>query len=328
MQNNAFGGYGAGMAFAGMTQQQRSLLSNALDRERMVSPASSGMGLISSSRSPISQGPNGNGGQEKLGTIGSGADASNRQGDFSNQSQQLPHQSSQIMNSAFGGSDVVDSPSSVQTTGPQPLEQMSDVDKFGLPGLLSMMHHPSADIRSLVAQGQDLTTLGLDLISTEPLHTQLASVFNPTAHTRLPLDADYTLPACYRVANVQALHERIPSFSEETLFYIFYSSPKDLLQELVADELIGRKWRFHKGENMWVTRDENYPAPAEMEREISEQGFYIWWDWKGWKKVRRQYILRYEDLDNGATRNGSTLNQTALSGAPSTIAQATGVFSR
>lgn len=190
------------------------------------------------------------------------------------------------MNSAFGGSDVVDSPSSVQTTGPQSLEQMSDVDKFGLPGLLSMMHHPSADIRSLVAQGQDLTTLGLDLISTEPLHTHLASVFNPTAHTRLPLDADYTLPACYRVANVQALQERIPSFSEETLFYIYYSRPKDLVQELVAEELIGRKWRFHKGENMWVTRDENYPAPAEMEREISEQGFYIWWDWKGWKKIR------------------------------------------
>jgi CCR4-NOT transcription complex subunit 2 len=85
---------------------------------------------------------------------------------------------------------------------------------------------------------------------------------------------------------VQALHERIPSFSEETLFYIFYSSPKDLVQELVADELIGRKWRFHKVEKMWVTRDENYPAPVEVEREISEQGFYIWWDWKGWKKVR------------------------------------------
>ncbi len=44
MQNSAFGGYGAGMAFAGMTQQQRSLLSNALDRERMASPASPGMG--------------------------------------------------------------------------------------------------------------------------------------------------------------------------------------------------------------------------------------------------------------------------------------------
>ncbi len=44
MQSNAFGSYGAGMAFAGMTQQQRNLLSNALDRERMASPAGSGMG--------------------------------------------------------------------------------------------------------------------------------------------------------------------------------------------------------------------------------------------------------------------------------------------
>jgi CCR4-NOT transcription complex subunit 2 len=261
-----------------------------------------------------------------------------------------------MMNNTFGGNDIVDSPSSIQQAGPQPLEQMSDADRFGLPGLLAMMHHPSADLRSLAAQGQDLTTLGLDLTSTEPLHTQLASVFNPSAHTRLPLDADYTLPACYRVANVQALHERIPSFSEETLFYIFYSSPKDLVQELVADELIGRKWRFHKGEKMWVTRDENYPAPVEVEREISEQGFYIWWDWKGWKKVRvsctksshdclawhdesrsvadlvvnrqRQYILRYEDLDNGATRNGSALNQMVSSAAPSAVPQSAGGFTR
>lgn len=197
------------------------------------------------------------------------------------------------MNKTFGGNEIVESPSSLQQqqqqqqpSGPQALEQMCDADKFGLPGLLAMMHHPSADLRSLTAQGQDLTSLGLDLTSSEPLHTQLGSVFNPNAHTRLPLDADYTLLACYRVANVQALHERIPSFSEETLFYIFYSSGKDLVQELVADELIGRKWRFHKGEKMWVTRDENYPAPVEVEREISEQGFYIWWDWKGWKKVR------------------------------------------
>jgi hypothetical protein len=44
--------------------------------------------------------------------------------------------------------------------------------------------------------------------------------------------------------------------------------------------------------------------------------------------LQRQYILRYEDLDNGATRNGSALNQMALSAAPSALAQAAGVFSR
>jgi hypothetical protein len=82
MQNSVFGGYGASMAFAGMNQQQRNPLSTALDRERMASPAGSGMGgkesspvqisstltnpVIPSSRSPNSQGQNGNVGQEKL----------------------------------------------------------------------------------------------------------------------------------------------------------------------------------------------------------------------------------------------------------------------
>jgi CCR4-NOT transcription complex subunit 2 len=45
-----------------------------------------------------------------------------------------------------------------------------------------------------------------------------------------------------------------------------------------------------------VTRDENYPAPVEVEREISEQGFYIWWDWKGWKKVRVSVSTLFSSL--------------------------------
>lgn len=44
-QNNAFStGYGASLGFAGMMQQSRDPLSNALDRDKMVSSAGLGMG--------------------------------------------------------------------------------------------------------------------------------------------------------------------------------------------------------------------------------------------------------------------------------------------
>jgi CCR4-NOT transcription complex subunit 2 len=109
----------------------------------------------------------------------------------------------------------------------------------------------------------------------------------------LPLEQDFTIPGCYNVGNVQPLQTRITSFSDETLFYIFYSMPRDVLQELVAEELMGRKWRYHKVERCWLTRDETYPGPVDVERGVSERGVYLWWDPATWKKIRVCIVLFY-----------------------------------
>jgi CCR4-NOT transcription complex subunit 2 len=52
--------------------------------------------------------------------------------------------------------------SASQSTEQPPLSQMSELDRFGLAGLLRMIHSESPDVASL-AVGQDLMTLGLDL---------------------------------------------------------------------------------------------------------------------------------------------------------------------
>jgi CCR4-NOT transcription complex subunit 2 len=179
---------------------------------------------------------------------------------------------------------------------------MSELDKFGLAGLLRMIHSDSADVASL-AVGQDLMTLGLDLNQPEyvwpltlssrtrlisclrPLHSSFVSPFVASV-PGIPLEQDFALPACYSVANVQPLQSRIPSFSDETLFYIFYSMPRDVMQEVAAEELMGRKWRYHKIERCWLTRDEAYPGPVDVERGVSERGVYLLWDPASWKKVR------------------------------------------
>ena len=49
-----------------------------------------------------------------------------------------------------------------QNTDQLPFAEMSELDKFGLAGLLRMIHSDNADVSSL-AVGQDLMTLGLDL---------------------------------------------------------------------------------------------------------------------------------------------------------------------
>ena len=52
-----------------------------------------------------------------------------------------------------------------------------------------------------------------------------------------PFQPDYELPECYTVDNVHQVREKVPSFSDETLFWIFYAQPRDILQELAASEL-------------------------------------------------------------------------------------------
>lgn len=104
--------------------------------------------------------------------------------------------------------------------------------------------------------------------------------------TGVPLEQDFALPSCYNVANIQPLQSRIPSFSDETLFFIFYSMPRDIMQEVVAEELMGRKWRYHKIERCWLTRDESYPGPVDVDRGVSERGVYLLWDPASWKKIR------------------------------------------
>ncbi|KKK17980.1 hypothetical protein P175DRAFT_0299800 [Aspergillus ochraceoroseus IBT 24754] len=291
MQGAGFGSYNANMQFSGVNQAQsaqtRSMMATSISgQERIMSPGAAGSAGIATSRSPVNQPSNGVRGQEK----------------------EDPSTSVISSQRSFSEQQTVPAPGFTrpsQDSGAEqpPLAEMSELDKFGLAGLLRMIHSDSADVASL-AVGQDLMTLGLDLNQPEPLHTSFASPFVASI-SGVPLEQDFALPSCYSVANVQPLQSRIPSFSDETLFYIFYSMPRDIMQEVVAEELMGRKWRYHKIERCWLTRDEAYPGPVDVDRGVSERGVYLLWDPASWKKIRREFILRYEDLDNRMDANRS-----------------------
>ena len=51
------------------------------------------------------------------------------------------------------------------------------------------------------------------------------------------MEPEFQLPNCYTVVNTQPVHSKIGSFSDETLFYIFYTMPRDIMQEVVVAEL-------------------------------------------------------------------------------------------
>lgn len=72
-------------------------------------------------------------------------------------------------------------------------------------------------------------------INLRPLYPTFAGPFAEPGSR--PFQPDFRLPECYTVDNVHRVRDKIPGFTEETLFWIFYTQPQDILQELAASEL-------------------------------------------------------------------------------------------
>ncbi|KAI9651930.1 MAG: hypothetical protein M1829_002107 [Trizodia sp. TS-e1964] len=170
---------------------------------------------------------------------------------------------------------------------------MGELDKWGLTGLLTIIRNENAD-QGALATGQDLTALGLDLNSSDPLYPTFASPFG-VSDSRI-IQPDFALPTSYTVLNVPPVHSKVQNFADETLFYIFYTMTRDIMQEVAAAELTSRNWRYHKELKQWLTKDPNYDPVRLTTHE--ERGFYIFFNPASWQRERREFQLQYESLDS------------------------------
>ncbi|KAK2613623.1 hypothetical protein N8I77_000525 [Diaporthe amygdali] len=214
---------------------------------------------------PLSDGPNqGTETRNPLGAIGN--DAS------SNKGAELPAEAS-------------------SSAAQEPLAGMSEADKWGIKGLLTLMaKYPS--YHALV-HGLNPAELGLDLSSEARITEQ---TFSLTSHEPpKPPQPKFSLPECYTVRNTQPIEQKMPNFTEETLLYMFYSSPQDKHQYLAAQQLYQRGWRWHKDLRVWLTKDvEMQPVAVNPE---AERGYYVIWNAETWARMRQELTLYYADLE-------------------------------
>ncbi|SMQ50923.1 unnamed protein product [Zymoseptoria tritici ST99CH_1A5] len=264
------------------------------------------------------------------------------------QSQQDPSTSAP-QNQSQSQSQSNQTPSSTQpASGVKKWADMSDQEHFGLMGLSAIFEarkqydlggQPDATIppewsNSVLGMGQDLNTLGMDLDSSEPLYptfhvfpdaTGTGSMYD--SRSRHPVPA-FEVPTAYMVTNVPPMHSRINAFSDETLFQVFYTAPRDVAQELAAQELSIREWRWHKVLRQWLQKDTREAntgalpvvdlangapmgvAPVRL-TDRTERGVYIFFEPSNWRRERREIILDYDQLDQrhvdrpaGAQMNG------------------------
>lgn len=111
-----------------------------------------------------------------------------------------------------------------------------------------------------------------------------------------PQEPQFQLPPCYAVkTNMPHMALRLQNVTDDTLFYVFYGMPGDVCQAVAAVILYERHWRYHQEQKIWITR-----APGvEPTQKTStfERGTYIYFDIGQWKKISKDFMLQYDQLE-------------------------------
>lgn len=156
---------------------------------------------------------------------------------------------------------------------PTPSALASD---YGLLGLLAVIRMSDAD-RNALALGNDLTALGLNLNTSGNLYSTFASPWSESPTTKEP---HYQLPMCYYMQPPALKTGHLSKFHLETLVYIFYALPKDVLQAYAAQELYARGWRYHVEHKLWFKQAEN---SENLPQNSSGNQQFIYFDIKSWE---------------------------------------------
>lgn len=172
---------------------------------------------------------------------------------------------------------------------PQPV-----ADRFGLLGLLNVIRMNNPDLTPL-ALGIDLMTLGLNLNSPDNLYKKFSSPWSDESAKGEP---HYVIPECFNSKTPAPLNQdSFSRFSPETLFYIFYSMPKDEAQLFAANELHNRGWFYHRELRLWFSRAPNMELLVKTS--TYERGCYYCFDPNTWETVRKEnFVVQYEMVED------------------------------
>ncbi|GAB66564.1 NOT family protein, partial [Plasmodium cynomolgi strain B] len=158
---------------------------------------------------------------------------------------------------------------------------------YGLMGILKVIKMTDPQL-NILALGTDLTTLGLNLNSPDFLFSSFTSPISddPT------YNEDYFVkPSCYLNTRFQIRLSLLLKLQTETLFYIFYNLPRDVLQAYAASELYLRKWTYHMNYKKWF-----FPRNLLNQGNLSSCRSWIYFDPVTWTKKIYDNFLSVKDM--------------------------------
>ncbi|KAI8896623.1 hypothetical protein BC833DRAFT_596783 [Globomyces pollinis-pini] len=165
----------------------------------------------------------------------------------------------------------------------------NSLDRFGLGGIIDLLRLSDPD-KIMLSSGCDLPSLGLDLSSTDPIHPYFLTPYSdsPVSNT---IEPAFKLSSAYNTYKVPNVLKNLKNLTDDTLFYIFYSMPRDILQEAAAQELYKRKWKYHKEFKLWLQSEE-----TEVSLDC-EKGLFVFFDPASWTRVKKDWVLYFDQLE-------------------------------
>jgi CCR4-NOT transcription complex subunit 2 len=170
-------------------------------------------------------------------------------------------------------------------------------DSFGLLGLQPVVTQqsdtPDAANMLQLTRGFDLSQLSLQVVQAEPLFPSMHSLWMDAPFAVQP---EFKLPQCYTVSSPKLSFQIFQKFQVETLFYVYYSMPRDVLQVAAAQELHNRDWRYHKKLHLWLTR---IPNKVSFVKTVTyEKGTFKFFNPESWSfEDKEDFHLDFEDLE-------------------------------
>ena len=139
-------------------------------------------------------------------------------------------------------------------------------------GLLQTIQNPGAGNLPI---GIDVATLGLDLNTPDTLYTTYTSVLTDS---RDSLERGVGMGTS-KLPEMGPIQEK-SNFDDSTLFFMFYSAPRDRMQLVASAMLYRRGWRFYKKDQCWYR-----PTGWEAEGEKVNHNEFDCFDPLSWKVV-------------------------------------------
>ncbi|KAK0428697.1 hypothetical protein QR680_010955 [Steinernema hermaphroditum] len=83
-------------------------------------------------------------------------------------------------------------------------------------------------------------------------------------------------------------------YSDEILFHVFYNFGGETYQLVAAAELYSRGWRYHKQQQIWITRSQ---FAVQEQTANHERAIYTFFDRNLWRKMTREMTIFFHDIE-------------------------------
>ncbi|OMJ71099.1 hypothetical protein SteCoe_30777 [Stentor coeruleus] len=128
-------------------------------------------------------------------------------------------------------------------------KEEQELKEYGIRGILNLQKNLDDD-KTLLAKGKDLSSMEISKKNQECLSSYMSNAFtnNDIEAPELP---EYNLPTSYYITKPILRFKMIKSYNVETLFYVFYNIPGEIVQSYVAEELYRRDWFYDPNKQLW-----------------------------------------------------------------------------